>query len=129
MSKPLGYAYSLSWSGKASEAIPQYSAVVVDFAAGTVSLPAAQGAIADGVVEVAIGANEEAKVILDGIVPVKIGTAGTIVKGDLLTPDNGTGALSEAASADVAMAQALEPALADGDIIKARILVNKTTIA
>lgn len=128
MANALGYKYTLDWSGKATAAIPANSAVVIDYAAGTISLPASQGAIADGFVLTAIAENEQGKVILDGVVPVKIGTAANVVKGDLLTPDNGTGAVSEAATADVAVAQCLVAPAANGDIVLARILTNKITI-
>jgi hypothetical protein len=128
MANELGYKYKLDWSGTATAAIPAYSAVVIDFSAGTISLPASQGAIADGFVLTAIASGEQGQVILDGIVPVKIGTASGVAKGDLLTPDNATGAVSEAATADVACAQALQAPAANGDLILARILTNKITI-
>jgi hypothetical protein len=128
MANALGYKYSLDWSGTATEAIPAYSAVVIDYSAGTISLTASQGAIADGFVVTAIGSGEQGQVILDGVVPVKIGTASNVVKGDLLTPDNGTGAVSEAASGDVAVAQCLVAPNANGDVVLARILTNKVTI-
>lgn len=130
MAAELSYKVALDWSGIASEDIPANAAVVIDYSVNpaTLSLAGGQGAICDGFTLTSIGSGEQGRVIIDGIVPVKIGTAADVVKGDLLAVDASNGTVSEAATSDVAIAQALNAPAADGDLILARILTNKVTV-
>ena len=128
MAKPiLDYKVSLDWGAKATETLTGYTGVSIDFsvATPTVSYPAATGDLVDGVVLVDASENEQVRVVVEGIVPVKITTAGTIVKGDLLMV-NTAGGFIEATTGEIAIARALNAPAANGDIILAR-LINPTT--
>lgn len=124
MAKPiLDYKVALDWGAKAAEALSEYTAVAVDFslATPTASYPAATGDLVDGVVLVNAATDEQVRVIVEGIVPVKITTAGTIVKGDLLMADT-AGGFVEATTGEIAIARALNAPGADGDVILARLI-------
>lgn len=72
------------------------------------------------------GDGEFADVVTDGVVPVKIGTAGTLSKDDAVAVDaNGE---VDAGSADDPVAAVLKAAPdADGDLVQARISIDIIT--
>ena len=88
-------------------------------AAGVVELPAA-GARIDGVTARRAGAGEETQVIISGIVPIKIATAGTLAKGDYVTVD-ANGQFLALDTGDEAGAKLLEAPAADGDVVSALV--------
>ena len=126
MANELNYKVSLDWGGTASEALTAYTAVAIDYTTEAVSYVATNGDRADGVVLTAIASGEDARVIIEGIVPVKIGTAAGVVVGDLLTSTT-TGTFIESGVGNVAIARALQAPSADGDIILARLISPVTT--
>jgi len=123
----LNYKQSLSWGGVAAEALTQYRAVALNFETKAVEYVAVAGDLADGVVLVNAASGEPVEVIISGIVPVKITTAGSIAKGDFLMSD-ANGGFIEATTGEIAIAQALQVPAANGDLILAK-LIPATTIA
>lgn len=128
MANELSYKASLVWGGQASEALTAYTAVAIDYTTSALSYVASAGDRADGIVIANIASGEDAQVIIEGIVPAKIGTASGVAVGDLLmSGTNGT--LVEATSTNVAIAQALQAPSADGDLILVRLIPAYTVPA
>lgn len=109
--------------GTASEALTANTAVAVDFTAANqaVSYVGTNGDLSTGIIVANAASGEDIRVIVQGIVPVKIGTASGVAVGDLLTATT-TGTMIEATTGNVAIAQALQVPSADGDIIKVRLI-------
>lgn len=121
MANELSYKKSLTWGGNASEDLAEYTGVSINYDTSALSYVGSNGDRADGVVLANIASGEDAEVVIEGIVPVKIGTASGVVVGDLLTVTT-TGTFIEASNGNVAIAQALQAPSADGDLILARLI-------
>lgn len=114
----------LDTSYKCAEDLSPYTFVTLD---GNGELQAAgDGASPIGIVTERWGSGEFADVVTDGIVPVKIGTAGSLAKGDSVASDaNGQ---ADAGSTGDPVAAVLKAAPnADGDLIQARISIDIIT--
>jgi len=121
MANELSYKKGYSWGGEATEALTAYTGVAIDWSASTLAYVGTNGDEASGVVLANIASGEDAEVVIEGIVPVKIGTASGVAVGDLLTVTT-TGTFIEATTGNVAIARALQVPSADGDLVLARLI-------
>lgn len=110
--------FVLDTGGEASEDLAANIGVVKD-GAGNVSLPAA-GTQITGVTPRRAGVGEEVQIIITGIVPIKIATAGTLAINDLVGVD-ANGEFAALGTGDEACARLLEAPAADGDVVSALV--------
>lgn len=109
--------FVLDAGGEASEDLAEQIGVVISD--GSVALPSA-GARISGVMARRAGDGEETQVILEGIVPIKIATAGSLAVNDYVTV-NASGEFLALTTGDEAGARLLEAPVADGDVVQAYV--------
>jgi len=114
------------FSAEAAEDLAPYTAVVID-SDGKAAYPAANGDKVAGVVIDQYGVGEQARIVIDGIVPCKVTTAGSLAANDYVMADTSGGLLTGTTGEEQAAILREAPA-ADGDIVQVRVsdLINGT---
>lgn len=122
----LAYQVVLDASLEAAEDLAPYTAVVKD-GNGKAAYPASDGDKIYGIVVDQYGQGEEARIIVDGIVPAKVTTASTLSAGDYVMADTAGGLITGTTTNEQAAILKTAPA-ADGDIVQVRVsdLINGT---
>lgn len=124
----LEFKILLDKSAPAGANLPRYRGVALN-SDGKAILPASEGDRIEGVVIDRIGENEQARIVVDGHVPVTAGSA-SISKGDLVSFDT-QGRAIPLGDGDEAGGIALQDAAAVGDVIRIRVsdLIKETGTA